>query len=327
MTASAPWAFLQERFPRPDFESGYAPPEAALPAPRGLALEYLDVVVLMAALSLAAFLALKRPSRRSFFLLTLFSLLYLGFWREGCVCPVGSIQNITLVLFDSGSVIPLTVIAFFMLPLLFALWFGRVFCSSVCPLGAAQELVMIRPFNLPAGVIHFLGLLPYVYLGVAVLAAAIGADFLICRYDPFVGFFRMGATLEMLIFGGFILALGTVVGRPYCRFLCPYGVLLKWMSSLSKYHLTTTPSACVRCRLCENSCPFGCLLKPAPERDSEPRSLRIRRLALAGVHPFSHRGGSRSRPPGSHSLIEDSSDGQSGGTRRAGAPGNGPRRD
>ncbi len=275
-----PLAAQQARFPEPEFESGYKLPRTTQPSARSLALEYVDLGALAAALSLSAWLALKGRSRRPIFLLMVASLLWFGFWREGCVCAVGSIQNIALAAASSGYAVPLTAIAIFLLPLLFALFFGRVFCAAVCPLGAAQDAVILKPVQVPRGLARFLGILPYIYLGLAVLAAATGADFLICRYDPFVGFFRMGATCEMLLLGAGGRLAGTVVARPYCRFLCPYGVLLKWMSRLSRRHLTITPAECTQCRLCEDTCPFDAILKPTPERAPEARRAGVRRLGL-----------------------------------------------
>jgi NAD-dependent dihydropyrimidine dehydrogenase PreA subunit len=106
-----------------------------------------------------------------------------------------------------------------------------------------------------------------VYLGVAILAAATGSDFLVCRFDPFVSVYRLGGSLEILLLGGAFLLAGTVIARPYCRFFCPYGVLLGWMSRLSRRHVTITPDHCVRCRLCEKACPVDAILPPTvPER-------------------------------------------------------------
>jgi len=287
LASALPLRAQQARFPEPEFETGYRLPQVTQPSARSLALEIADLAALAAALSLSAYLALKERSRRPIFLLMLASLLYFGFWREGCVCAVGSIQNIALGIFSSEYRIPLTAVAIFLLPLLSTLMFGRVFCAAVCPLGAAQDVVVLRPVRVPAGLARFLGILPPLYLGLAVLAAATGADFLICRYDPFVGFFRMGATFEMLLLGAAFLLAGTVVARPYCRFLCPYGVLLQWMSRLSRRHLTITPSECTQCRLCEDSCPFDAILKPAPAREPESRRAGIRRLGwLLVLLPF-----------------------------------------
>ncbi|HDY86713.1 MAG TPA: 4Fe-4S binding protein, partial [bacterium] len=265
LNPSLVFAQVVERFPKPDFESDYTRPILQSPVPRSQFIEFFDVFVLIAALSLASYFALKLRSRTKMFLLMIFSLIYFGFFRKGCICPVGSVQNVSLALFNSGYTIPLTVIAFFALPLVFTLFFGRTFCAAVCPLGAIQDAVIIKPTGVTPWIAQVLGILPYIYLGLAILFASTGAGFVICQYDPFIGFFRFGASFNMIVLGIFMLILGTVVARPYCRFLCPYGVLLNWMSRLSKWHVTISPSECINCRLCEESCPFGAINKPIEE--------------------------------------------------------------
>ena len=265
-----------ERFPPPEFKEGHQLPTTTTPPARDAVLAYADVAVLAAALGLAAWLVLRRRSRRAVFVLMVFSLLYFGFYRRGCICPIGAIQNVALAVFDSSYAIPITVLAFFLLPLVFALLFGRVFCSSVCPLGAAQDLVLFRPLKVPAWLAQALGLLPYVYLGLAVLLAAGGSSFIICQYDPFVPFFRMSGSIHMLILGAAFLVLGMFVGRAYCRFLCPYGALLNLASRLSRWRVTITPDECIKCRLCEEACPFDAIRKPTPAgvfRRTEGRML------------------------------------------------------
>ena len=267
------------RFPMPDFSTGYEHPAVHTPPPSNAMVGW-DVAVLLLALSLATFLVLKRRKRREIFALTLFSLLYFGFWRNGCVCSVGSLQNIVAGITDTSYGVPLTVLIFFAAPLIFALFFGRVFCAAVCPLGAIQEAVAVKPVKVPIAVEKVLSILPIIYLGLTVLSVTLGAGFLICQYDPFVGFFRMGASFGMLLFGGLMLLLGIFVARPYCRFLCPYGVLLNWASKLSKWHATITPSDCIQCDLCTDSCPYNAINEPPPETAPEPRKKGARRLGI-----------------------------------------------
>ncbi len=273
-------AQVPERFPKPDFQSDYTRPDLLTPAPRATALEYVDVGVLVVALSLATFFAHKRRSRQNIFLLMVFSLAYFGFYRKGCVCSIGAVQNVSLALFNPAYAIPVFVIVFFVLPLVLALFYGRTFCSAVCPLGAVQDAVVLKPTNVPVWLASVLGVLPYIYLGLAVLLAATGAGFVICQYDPFIGFFRFGADFNMVIFGMSMLLLGTVVARPYCRFLCPYGVLLNWMSRLSKRHVRITPDECNNCRLCEESCPFGAIKKPDEAAPPVSQEADVRRAAF-----------------------------------------------
>jgi NosR/NirI family transcriptional regulator, nitrous oxide reductase regulator len=271
------------RFPMPEFESGHTQPPTSQPAPRHLAWEIIDVFLLIAALSIVTWFTHKKRSRRGVFWVGLFSMVYFGFIREGCVCPIGAIQNVTLAFFNPGYHIPLTVIAFFIIPLIYTLFYGRTFCAGVCPLGAIQDIFVLKPYDLKTWVQKTLGLIPFVYLGLAILYAATASDFIICRYDPFVGFFRLDATFFMFSIGGIFLITSLFIARPYCRFFCPYGVLLNWISRFSKNHITITPANCIQCKLCESSCPFGAIDKPTETRGMEDKTKALRRFIILSL--------------------------------------------
>lgn len=273
----------KQRFPKPEFESGYKQPGVVVPEPRSLGLEYMDVFVLLAVLSLASWIAIKSRSRRQMLWLSVFSLLYFGFYREGCVCSVGSVQNVVLSFFSPVYAVSLSALLFFVLPLGFTLFFGRTFCAGACPLGAIQDMVILKPISLPKWLNKTLGLLPYIYLSLGVLFAATGTDFIICRYDPFVGIFRMDAKLLMTVLGVTFLLMGMFIARPYCRFLCPYGVLLSWMSRFSRKHLAITPSKCIQCKLCANSCPFDAIDYPTNEKEVVKSGLGPKKFVLYAV--------------------------------------------
>ena len=269
-----------ERFPPPEFESGYEFPSTTAPHPQQDIYEYIDVIVLLAALSLASYLVLRKRSRRAIFILMVFSLLYFGFWRKGCVCPIGATQNIVLSIFDHSYAVPVAIAVFFLLPLVFALFFGRVFCAAVCPLGAIQDLVLLRPVSVPSWLESGLRMFAYVYLAAAVLFAATGSAFLICRYDPFVAFFRLNGNLNVLIIGTCLLVISVFIGRPYCRFICPYSILLRQLSRLSKWRVTITPDECIQCKLCEDSCPYGAIRRPSVNWPSTEYGRGKKRLAV-----------------------------------------------
>jgi len=272
VSAVAAGAQEQKKQPPPEFSSGYFPPTPTEPGPRADMFASIDVVVLIVVLALGSWFLLRTRSRTGVRMLVIFSMLYFGFYRLGCVCSVGSIQNVALALGDPGYRLPFTVGAFFLIPLVFAMFVGRVFCGSACPLGAIQDLVTLRPIQTPPLVDHTLGLLPYLYLGVAVLFAWTGASFIVCAYDPFIPLYRLGGHWGVIAFGAGLLLLGTRVGRPYCRYLCPYGVLLRWASVLARWRVRITPGECLHCHLCADECPFGAIHPPTP---TEPAGARI----------------------------------------------------
>lgn len=273
-------------FPTPEF-SNHPIPQSQTPAPRPSWSEYLDLTLLAAALAAASFFAVKGRSRTGLFLLSIVSLAWLGFWRKGCLCPIGAIQNVTQALFDKDYVAGGLVIAVFVLPLVFTLFFGRSFCASVCPLGAVQELVAVRPVQVPTWIDHALGLLAYIYLGAAVLFAATGSAWIICRYDPFVGLFRLTSSASMLALGAGFLGVGLIIGRPYCRWLCPYGAILALLSRVSWWHLRIPPKQCVQCRLCEDACPYGAIVRPTVTPSPiEQRAARRRLIVVLCAAPL-----------------------------------------
>lgn len=295
LLAGTAWA--EERFPPPEFRGGYKIPTEQQPLPRAskaiqeslgisgdMFWSWVDVGVLAAALGLAVYFVHVKRTRWGVFGLTIFSLAYFGFYREGCVCAVGSIQNVAAAAFNPYA-LPWTVAAFFGLPLIVAIFAGRVFCAGVCPLGVIQDVFLFKPVQVPSWVEASLGLFAHFYLGLAVVLAATGTDFIICSYDPFVPMYRMSGTSGMLLIGAALLVASMFVGRVYCRFICPYSVLLRGISRLAQWKVHVSPKECIDCRLCETSCPFGALKHPVREPASRQQA-RQRLLIGIGVTAF-----------------------------------------
>jgi polyferredoxin len=171
---------------------------------------------------------------------------------------------VAVALTDPRYSIPIVVTLTFFLPLFVSVFYGRAFCGGVCALGAMQELVLLKPVQVPRRLDNALGYLKYAYLGLALWQAVrpfANREFLICRFDPFVGFFRRDGFAHMMGIGAAFLLVGMFVGRPYCRYLCPYGGLLAWCSRLAKRGVTITPGKELDCGLCTEACPYGAIDK------------------------------------------------------------------
>ena len=210
----------------PDFGGTYSFPSPTHPEPRADWLRGLDVALLAAGLGAAAWLVLKRRSRNGVLLLSIGAVGYFGFFRKG----------------------------------------------GVCPLGAIQDLVLLRPQPISPRLDRVLGWLKYVYLGVAVYFAGWGLHvafggfvfesgrrFLICEWDPFIGLFRLTGSFHMLAIGGGFLLAGLLVGRPYCRWFCPYGGIMAILSRVAWKNVSITPDKELDCGLCAGACPFGAI--------------------------------------------------------------------
>ncbi len=256
----------QSKFTPPtEFKSGYKLPENQLILPRAEWWQIADTAALIIALLLTALFTIKFRSRRGIYFVMLSSLIYFGFVRLGCICPVGSIQNIALAIGNNNYTLPVIAGIFFALPLITALFAGRSFCAGVCPLGAMQDVVLIKPIKIPLWLDSALNTIPFIILAIGGALAFTGTAFIICQFDPFVGFFRFSAPFEMMLISAGVLLISTIIGRPYCRFFCPYSALLRITAPLSKWQVSVTPDKCIKCRLCENSCPFNAIIPPSPE--------------------------------------------------------------
>jgi ferredoxin len=84
----------------------------------------------------------------------------------------------------------------------------------------------------------------------------------------------------MIIFGALLLLAGIFVNRPYCRFLCPYGVLLNVFSRFAGKHLTITPAECTNCRLCEEACPYDAIIPSDTDQQREEPTASRKRFIL-----------------------------------------------
>jgi polyferredoxin len=263
----------------PDFGGTHNFPTPVHPEPTADWLRDFDVVLLVLGLGVATWLVYKRRSRKGITLLSIASVAYFGFYRKGCICSVGAIQNVVLCLVDSRYFISFSVIAIFFLPLIATLLFGRVFCSGVCPLGAIQDIVVVKPLRVPMRLDRALRWLQFVYLGLAILFAGwglqlhlgswqmnLGQRFLICDWDPFIPIFRRSGPFYMVAIGAAIILAGMFIGRPYCRWLCPYGGILSILSRVAWKNVRISPDKELNCGLCAGACPYGAIRELRADR-------------------------------------------------------------
>jgi len=270
----------QDRFPQPDFESGYQYPEVHYPVPNEILWMTVDMILLTALMCFVAWAVVRKRIRKPVIWVSVVSVAYFGFFRKGCVCSVGAVQNVALSLVDSSYAMPLSVFLFFILPILFAFLFGRVFCAGACPLGALQELVNIKNYRLSKAVSTVLGVIPWLYLIFALLYSVTQSRFIICRFDPFVGIFRMGGDTELIAFGALLLLAAVFTGRPFCRFICPYGALLSLFSRVAIWKIDMTDKPCINCELCHNACPVDAILPPYDNKVKESRAQGVQRILI-----------------------------------------------
>jgi len=241
--------------------------------------EIVDITVLAGLLLAAGLLSIRHKEKWIFTALSVTGLLYFGLFRGGCICPVGATTNFFMGL-AAPEMIGKTVAVLFLMPLAAAFFFGRVFCTSVCPLGAIQHLIGRKNGNclIPRRVNQVLRLIPFILLAATAWGALRSGIFLACKLDVYKPIFFTGhawfnqlsdlidGTLTepgLILVGDWVmwltlagaLLLGIFVPRPFCRFVCPYSVLLGFFSKIGLRRRQINSKDCFTCIQCTKTCP------------------------------------------------------------------------
>jgi len=271
------------RFPKPDFSTNYEIPPTPLPSPEFMNVpEIYNPIILCIILALTAFIFYKLRSRKIQIFLIFLVVIVFGFIKNGCLCSIGSIQTISLAIADKTYPVTISQILIFLIPIIAAIFWGRIFCGAACPIGGIQDILNYKNFRIPKPLHELLTLGPFFCLGFAVLYAALNIDFIICSHDPYVGIFRMtfakGAFIATLI----IILIGLVNARPYCKYMCPYGAILKVFSIFSsKPADIPIDKDCINCDFCKDVCPTNAIIPPNTKFEKHNISINRLKICLA----------------------------------------------
>lgn len=127
-----------------------------------------------------------------------------------------------------ASLIPIMLlIVAFIYPL-----FGKKahYCTHICPFGAAQELtnrIPCKNVRLGAKTIRILTGIRKILWYILTLMMLFGVCFEWMDYELFIAFIFSSAKTVIFVFAAITLIVSVFTPRPYCRFVCPTGYLLK----------------------------------------------------------------------------------------------------
>jgi polyferredoxin len=156
--------------------------------------------------------------------------------------------------------------------LLMGLLAKKAFCSWACPVGALSEALASlgrrlfrRPLSLPRWLdlpLRSLKYLLLLFFARAIFVTMTGtdvADFLDSPYNrvadvKMLYFFERISPFALKVLAG-LGTLSVVIPYFWCRYLCPYGALLGFVSLVSPLKVTRDAASCIDCSLCTKACP------------------------------------------------------------------------
>lgn len=196
----------------------------------------------------------KTRKFRNVFLFT--SLVVLGFYLGGCPCPISGIQNVMLAGFGENKSWYSMIWFLGLLPITYV--FGRVWCGWICHLGGLQEIIF-RPgkFNFlksdkTSRILKWIRIILLITLVAQVLITKTN---LYKEIDPFKAAFNLypanTITWILLIL---LLASSLFIYRPFCRTICPVGLVLGWVSKIPGASILAAKEDCGSCKLYERNC-------------------------------------------------------------------------
>ena len=152
-------------------------------------------------------------------------------------------------------------------------WGRGTFCGWLCPFGALQELIARATQALgwaqrrvPVRLDLHLKRVKYVVLAVLLVGAAVSptwAEWLV-EVEPFKTSISLyfQRSWPYVLWAGLCLALGTVVYRGYCRYICPLGAALAVLGLLRLWGWSPRRAECgTPCQTCRHRCEYQAIEK------------------------------------------------------------------
>ncbi|MGI5821111.1 MAG: 4Fe-4S binding protein, partial [Bacteroidales bacterium] len=138
--------------------------------------------------------------------------------------------------------------------------FGKIWCGWLCHIGALQEFLykgerlQWLKSKKSQKILHIIQSSAVVILIIAILITKTN---LVCQYFPFVNIFMLQIFNPITYFlVGLVIISSLLIYRPFCRTVCPVGLILNWVSRIP-FAKRVRISECKECKRCHRLCKMG----------------------------------------------------------------------
>jgi polyferredoxin len=186
--------------------------------------------------------------------------------------PMGTVKDAMVLLGSRGVIFPPRLIAFGVF-LLLVIVANKFICSWGCQLGTLQDAIfrlnrdkqdrkgLIRQFKVPFVISNSVRI---AFFAAIVAFAFLWATDVVEGIDPFKIFKPRVLGWAGAVFVGATLVLSLFTWRPWCHFLCPFGLVGWAAEKISVFKVHVDYDKCVACGVCEKACPstvMGAILR------------------------------------------------------------------
>lgn len=143
---------------------------------------------------------------------------------------------------------------------------NKLICGWACPFGGLQEMIYSLPLlrrlkrrKVPLAITNTVRIALFVLM-LLVLFGLIGSRAGFVLYHPINPFNLFNFEFEsfsILLSVVLTLGLSLAVYRPFCQFICPFGLVSWFAERFSLYRVRVSREKCNRCGACAAACPTG----------------------------------------------------------------------
>lgn len=210
----------------------------------------------------------------------LFTVFYIGFWHLAQLSILNILTFVRMVTdqftWHTLLIDPLIFQLWTFIALVSLLWGGGVFCGWLCPFGAMQELIYkvsdklnFPKFEAPVMVHERLSSIKYFILiglvGLSLESLTVAARWV--EIEPFktTFIFRFQRAPEYSLYAGGLLVISAFYSKFFCKYLCPLGAALGFLSRFRVFDWLRRRKECGRpCQTCAAHCQMNAI-KPTGE--------------------------------------------------------------